>query len=81
MKGEFETRLLCNKYWGNTLKIMHTTKSYVPKLGVSTLFSYKPLLLGLNCIFDESAPKWTGLLQGVIGFRPHKHFVAYLKQY
>ncbi len=77
---EQESKVSFTKELGHTLKFLWDTNR-TPKAILTTLYNRKPLLMGVNYTFDAESPKYTGQFEVLLGARPYKEWMTYLRQY
>lgn len=76
---EIEAKFSCCEKLGNSIKLNCSNKCFVPKVTLTSLLTYKPMLFGLNYVFDHTAQKMTSFIEGLIGIVPQDNFMAYIK--
>ncbi len=79
METEGEAKFTFTPELGHTLKLNYDGKTMVPKAKFTTLFNRKPWLMGVNYNFDFGHPKYTNLLEVLLGGNPYKNFTTYIK--
>lgn len=78
---ELESKFSYDKNLGHTIKLAFAERRCIPKVTFTTLFDRRPLIMGVNYIFDNEAPKKCDTLEVLVGGRPYKNIMTYLKQY
>ncbi len=77
--GSLDTRFSFAPDMGHNLKLICDELHWIPKVGFSTLYNRKPLLFGINYVFDKDAVNMTGPFEILLGVTPVDGVTAYLR--
>ncbi len=78
-EAELQSKISLIPEMGHTVKLMHDGLQLVPKVGISSLYNQKPLLLGFDYVFDKDAKNMSGPLELLLGVSPYPRVLTYLK--